>query len=144
MIGWNIVNTYWYQDNPKLLYVSSLDKENPHDQFTLHKDNIHRIDSNINDMNDMNDMNDKLDDSIVYYQYDKINQEIYDFRCDKWNIIDKNTCGILELGPIKWKQYKPPVPKDGYQMQGAMLYPTGAGCTSDNCLLSFGRNFMYY
>ena len=129
MIGWNIVNTYWYQDNPKLLYVSSLDKRNPHAQFTLHKDHIHSND------------NDKLDGSIVYYHYNKINQEIYDFRCNKWNIIDKNDC-ILELGPIKWKEYKPPPPRNGPQR--AMLYPFGAGCNTDNCLLSFGRNFMYY
>ena len=133
MIGWNIVNTYWYQDNPKLLYVSSLSKRNPHAQFTLHRDNIHS--------NNNSDNNDKLDGSVVYYHYDKINQEIYDFRCNEWNIIDKNKC-ILELGPIKWKEYKAPVRKGGNKR--GRKYRPGAGCTSDNCLLPFGRNFLYY
>ena len=131
MIGWNIVNTFWYQDNPKLLYVSSLCKRSPHAHFTLHRRNIHGINNNCK--------NDKLDGSVVYYHYKNINQEIYDFRCNEWNIIEKNKC-ILELGPIKWQEYKPPQKRKG----GRKRKKAGAGLTSDHCLLSFGTNFLYY
>ena len=60
-----------------------------------------------------------------------------------WIYNDKNKC-ILELGPIKWKEYKAPVRTGGMEEERGRRYRPGAGCTTDNCLLSFGRNFVYY
>eukprot|EP01083_Nonionella_stella_P065024 169986_1 len=123
MIGYDIVTTKWINDDPNLLYVSSLNRKDPNSQFTLHQDDVTGIDS-------------VVDGAIVHYVMKQpLNEELYDIRCNQWIKMDSSS---IELGPLKWAKF---IRK---RSRRCPVYPTGAGCNDQNCVLILGRQLLYF
>eukprot|EP01084_Bolivina_argentea_P152708 266339_1 len=124
MIGYNIVTTKWMNDDPNLLYVGSMNRNDPHSQFTLHQDDVTNNDN-------------VVDGAIVHYVMKQpLNEELYDIRCNQWLKLDASS---IELGPLKWAKFIEE--QDNWDCP---VYPVGDGCTDQNCIVHLGRQLLYF